>query len=540
MSRISRPVHPQSPSKIYDRKIWYSDKWDPTEYGKEYDFNRPFFEQFKELIEAVPKPHNLSVNSVNCDYCIGVLNCKNCYYCAGNNTEYSAYSVIGLSKNCFDCYWVLKDENCYDDMFCDQCYNVHFSEFSDNCLDSAFLYDCRNCQNCFACVGLRNKKYHIFNQPYSKKDYQCEIKKYDLGNFSELEKIKKQFNEFKVKFPKRFARIYNSHNVSGDYLKNAKNCHHCYDILMGAEDCKYVISGGNNLKDGYDIFDAGTNSEIFYEVVSSGTNSRRIFFSVFVMDSVYDIQYSYFCLSSSNLFGCVGLRHKQYCILNKQYTKESFDNLRTKIIQHMNDTPYIDKKGRVYKYGEFFPIELSPFAYKDSFAQEKFPLTKEEIIKQGYNWFDDSDHKHKPTIKAKDLPDHIKDTDESILREAIECAGGENCQGSGAFRLIPMEYQFYKKHNIALPHFCFSCRYKKQIERKNPNKLWHRKCQCAGKESNPSLRTSRGKLNSGFKYPNQAQHTHKNKPCPNEFETTYAPERPEIVYCETCYQKEVE
>ena len=27
--------------------------------------------------------------------------------------------------------------------------------------------------------------------------------------------------------------------------------------------------------------------------------------------------------------------------------------------------------------------------------------------------------------------------------------------------------------------------------------------------------------------------------CTNEFETSYAPERPEIVYCESCYQKEV-
>ncbi len=27
--------------------------------------------------------------------------------------------------------------------------------------------------------------------------------------------------------------------------------------------------------------------------------------------------------------------------------------------------------------------------------------------------------------------------------------------------------------------------------------------------------------------------------CQNEFETSYAPDRPEIVYCERCYQQEV-
>jgi len=27
--------------------------------------------------------------------------------------------------------------------------------------------------------------------------------------------------------------------------------------------------------------------------------------------------------------------------------------------------------------------------------------------------------------------------------------------------------------------------------------------------------------------------------CTNEFETPYAPDRPEIVYCEECYNKEI-
>jgi hypothetical protein len=35
-----------------------------------------------------------------------------------------------------------------------------------------------------------------------------------------------------------------------------------------------------------------------------------------------------------------------------------------------------------------------------------------------------------------------------------------------------------------------------------------------------------------------AKHGHKDK-CQNEFETPYAPARPEIVYCEQCYQTEV-
>jgi hypothetical protein len=44
----------------------------------------------------------------------------------------------------------------------------------------------------------------------------------------------------------------------------------------------------------------------------------------------------------------------------------------------MNNNPYIDKKGRVYRYGEFFPMEISPFAYNETIAQEHFSLTKEQ------------------------------------------------------------------------------------------------------------------------------------------------------------------
>ncbi|HEY4526141.1 MAG TPA: hypothetical protein VJL32_03550 [Candidatus Paceibacterota bacterium] len=40
-------------------------------------------------------------------------------------------------------------------------------------------------------------------------------------------------------------------------------------------------------------------------------------------------------------------------------------------------------------------------------------------------------------------------------------------------------------------------------------------------------------------YKNFATHFHGENPCPTEFETSYAPDRPEIVYCEQCYNSEV-
>jgi len=498
--------HPDSPYKVYDQKIWWSDKMDVMKYGRDYDFNKPFFEQFNNLRKAMPRPHNLNKDSVNCDYCAGAFYSKDCYLCTGSYSEDCAYSIVSRCKNCFDSFWLIKSERCYENIFCNRNYNVHFSQHAENCIDSVFLYDCRNCQNCFGCVNLRHKKYHIFNKSYSKEDYKKEIKKYDLGSYSDFIRVKERLEKFKLKFPRKYARIYNSINVLGDDIKDTKNCYYCFFILEGAKDCKYIWSGGLKLENSYDVFDGGTNSSLIYESVTAGLNLNRVYFSINILDSVYNIEYSDSCFNSSYLFGCVGLRHKKYCIFNKQYTKQEYEKMVPKIKEHMNKMPYIDKKGRVYKYGEFFPIEFSVFSYDKTIASEYFPLSKEQILDQGYNWYDKLKNKHKPTIKSQDLPDNIKDIDGSVLKETIKCSA-DDCAGSGIFRIIPKELEFYKKHNLPLPRFCPSCRYQERIKQRNPLKLWGRRCMKKG--------------------------------CSNEFQTTYAPDRKEIVYCEKCYLKEI-
>lgn len=175
----------------------------------------------------------------------------------------------------------------------------------------------------------------------------------------------------------------------------------------------------------------------------------------------------------------------------------------------MNEMPYIDKKERIYKYGEFFPVEISPYPYNDSVAQDYMPLTKEQVEAQGYFWGETQSRNYKITKRAVDLPDKISDVPDSIIQETIECMHQGTCQDgcSTAFRITPDELKFYKNLNIPLPRLCFSCRHKERLKQRNPMKLWHRKCMKPG--------------------------------CTNEFETSYAPDRPEIVYCEQCYQQEV-
>jgi len=498
--------HSDSPHKVYEQKIWWSDKWDPLEYGKDYNFNRPFFEQFYELSKVVPWINLRVINSVGCDYCNGMVNGKNCYMSTGYEAEDCLYmDGAGMAKESVDSSIIVRCERMYEDINCNSSYNIVYCKYCDNCIDSAFLYDCRNCQNCFACVSLRNKKYHIFNRPYTKTDYQNKIKKYDIGSYHTLLKIKEQFDKYSLKFPKPWARISKSVDATGNDIRFAKNCHNCFNVFEGAENCKFIYVAGLALKDSYDIIAGGAKSELMYE--SDFVMEGRNIICSGSLSNCYNINYAMESYSSSDLFGCIGLRHKQHCILNKQYTKEQYEEMIPRIKKHMNDMPYIDRKGRIYKYGEFFPLELSRFAYNETTNRCHYPLTKKQALDKGYLWRDKDKLDYKPTIKAKDLPDNIKDVDGSILKEIIECQNaGSDCAGSDVFRIIPEELKFYKKMNIPLPRFCPDCRYYKRI-RPNQLKLHTRQCM--------------------------------NKGCNTKFQTTYAPDREEIVYCESCYNKEV-
>ena len=214
----------------------------------------------------------------------------------------------------------------------------------------------------------------------------------------------------------------------------------------------------------------------------------------------------------------MGIKKKQYCILNKQYTREEYAKLRQEIIEQMCATPYIDGAGRIYRYGEFFPPELSPFAYNESFAQHEFPLTKEAAVSLGYLWRASAHSQIQPTKNVGDIPSDINNVSDGVLEDIIECSACHR-----GFRVIKSEIDFYREQKVPIPGMCFFCRLTRRSKKKNPMKLWPRQCMC-----------------DGSVYKNSAPHAHHpNGRCHNKFETSFSPDRPEIVYCEECYQQEV-
>jgi len=518
-------LYPENSSfPVYCNPCWYGDKWNPISYGFDYDFSLSFFTQFKKLLQTVPRPALIGSNNVNSPYVNYSANLKNCYLVNCSDTcENCAYCDRTFrTKESFDCFGVVDSEFCYGSNQGVKNYKISFANNSENSIESTYLKSCKNVLECLGCINLCNKSNFILNKKVSKEEYKNIKEK--IGSHIELEKLKKDFKNLCLQAPHRFAHNTLCVDSDGNELFGTRNCHDSF-YVRNSENLKYAYFC-SNIKDSHDL-NFADNAELIYE----SSNVEQNFLKLFSTTCWYttNVTYSDLCLSSSDIFGSVCLKDKKHCILNKSYSKEKYEILKSKIIKQMSSLPYEDKKGHIYKYGEFFPAELSPFSYNETIAQDHFPFKKGDAIEKGYSWKESELRNYAITKHVNKLPDHIHDVKENIVDDVIECEHKEKCnhQCTGAFRIISKEIQFYKQMNLPLPRLCPNCRYHIRLKERNPVISWTRKCNCAGNKSKNGL------------YNNTIVHFHGEGECNAEFKTSYSPDRPEIVYCEKCYQQEV-
>lgn len=497
--------HADKPVTVYCNKCWWSDKWDPKSYGMEIDFSRLFFEQYRELQNKVPLMamfNDDGVGSVNCEYTQNTTFAKNCYMGAMNwfTEDVMYYYVVGgpETRDVMDSLDIFHySQIIYDSIFLEHSYNCQNCYYSTGLVDSRFCYDCKGCSDCFMCVNLRQKKYCFQNVQYSKEEYEKILQSYKLETYSGRERAKAEFKEFLSKQIRKFSHFTGCVSSTGDALFDCKNCKNSF-VARDCEDLNFLWRG-TEIKDSYDLSPGGKSSQS-YEALTADHDYRALF-GIFSLKS-QEITYTENCHSSKYLFGCSAIKHGEYCILNKQYTKEEYLKLRDQLIEHMKKTG---------EYGEFFPASMSNFGYNETMAAEYFPLTKDKAIAKGFKWWDKIQKTtDKGTMDPEQIPDSISDTDESILNEVLTCI---ECKRN--YKIVTNELIFYKKNLIPIPHKCFYCRNSERFKLENPFKLWHRSCMCR-----------------------QDSHEHSGN-CPNEFETSYAPDRTETIYCESCYNKEV-
>ena len=500
---------PNKPYKVYCNECWWGDGWDASSYGRDFDFNRPFFEQFSELQHDVPRMALLNKRSVNSEYTNHSGDNKDVYLTFSSffdeNVMYSTW--VFYSKDCLDCSFIhQKGERSYEVVDSRTSYRCQFGFFLKDCSDCLYCYDCRGCTNCFMSSNLRNRSYVFRNQQYSREEYFNKIKEHELSSFSTREKLQKEFMDLlENQSAHRYVMGEQNVNSSGSLMYHCRNSSASFE-LEKSENCKYIYSA-LDAKDCFDLYHVGFQTEQCYELQGC-TRVSNCQFCHLCYDNM-NVMYSDSCQNSQNLFGCVSIKKGEYMIFNKKYSKEEYLKLKDKIIEHMKKTG---------EFGEFFPPEIAPVYYNETQGNLYAPMSKEEVLAKGWHWEDNiPGTTGKETIKNGDIPDKIKDVPDTYLKEIFSCMV---CAKN--YNITQNELLFLRKEGIPFPRKCPNCRYKRRFDLRPPRRLWVGKCKC-GSTGSPSTTTI---------------HDHQG-PCPNEFKTTYAPERPEKVYCESCYNKEV-
>lgn len=474
----------EAPFPVYQTSAWYSDAWDPMDFGQDIDFNRPFFEQWQELLQRVPR---LSLDLVNCEnseYCNYCGDDKNCYLdIAGEGNEDCFYNLFTKhSKDCVDCTFVYNSTLCYSCINSYNCYSTQYSMYLENCSDCIFCYDLKGCSDCAFSWNLRNQKYHIFNKPHTKEEYEKKLASYKLNSRKVVQELSLKWLKHRTQHAAyRDMYLLNCENCLGNNIKNSKNCFSVYNV-SNCEDSKYL----------YDVLDAKLcydlnyslyKPEASYELIST----LQMSYSAFNMASHYcgNVFYCDLTNNSSELFGCIGLNQKKHCILNKQYSKDEYEKQVARLVRHMIETG---------EWGEFFPSAISPFAYNETVAQEYFPLSQEVVESKSLRWKRAEQKEYREASAA--LPDEIAQADEAVTKEIFAC---EFCKKN--YKIISAELSFYKKEGIPLPCHCPECRHLQRLGLRTTRRLWERIC------SN----------------------------CSSTTQSTFSPDLPEQILCESCY-----
>ncbi len=486
---------------VYCHKCWWSDKWDPRDFAMDYAPSRPFLEQFQELQNKVPRIALLVIDSVRSDYTNNAGENKDCYliFAAEKNEDCMYGRLIQHCKTCVDCAFLYDSEYCYECTDSRNCFKCMYSEQCYSSSDLLFCYNMRDSQNCILCTNGRHMSNSILNKKYSKEEYEKK-KKEILESYESIEEAKKKFKELRDQSIVKYAFQTKCHNVTGDYMYNCYDGVRLFDV-SNSKNSSYLADAEDPI-DCVDCNNIYYKSELCYDLmgVLQSSKSKHSFYVMWCNE----VEYCDSCYHSNNLFGCIRLNKENYSILNKKYSKEEYEKLKSEIIESMK------KDG---SYGQFFPPALSPFGFNETLGKELFPMSRDEALARGFRWQEQNTGTFgKETMTEGTIPNTIEKINDEILKEILACNEcGKN------FKITQSELEFYRRMHLPIPHKDFECRHQNRMKKRNPRKLYPRSCIC--------------------KVENHIDH--QGRPCDKNFETSYSPDREEKVYCEKCYQQEV-
>ncbi len=369
------------------------------------------------------------------------------------------------AESCVDCIAGINISDCYRVSHSSRLHNCQFISESYDCIDSTFLFDCRNCDHCFGASNKRNKKYLWWNEQLTKEEWEVRRAEIDLASYAVSQEMLKKFYAMiaDTVWPENFNvqttgstgeyLIQCSDNSHSSFGRDGHHNYYCYGLWDGATGNAFCCAVPGN-----DSYFAGPL-----------TNSANIKFSA-MMVRCDNCEYSFGCYECTNCFGCVGLRHKKFHILNKEYSEEEYwkklDELKCAML---------DRK----EYGQTLPS-----AFSTSYIPEGGPMIYlgaevEDCQKIGMPTYPiDSDGafgtmrlEGKEVASANDLPDHLDQIDDSWAGKIMM-----DTENNRPFTYLKPEIVFYKKHKLAVPRQHFTARVRNLIWTTNTGIFEERKC----------------------------------------------------------------
>ncbi len=128
------------------------------------------------------------------------------------------------------------------------------------------------------------------------------------------------------------------------------------------------------------------------------------------------------------------------------------------------------------------------------------PLAKEEVLARGWQWVDLAEMPQEEGAQGEVPADAIGDIHDDICKKSMTCE-----KTGRKFRILSQELDYYRRWNLPVPRHHPIVRMDARRSLLNPYQLWSRTCA----------------------------------KCHQNIETSFHPDRPEIVYCERCYLETV-
>jgi len=436
------------------------------------------FEEYRENMQEIPYHENLLLSikewfnnielswqkivmqNENSDFNYIVGWAKNSYLSIvvveSQNIWYS-YSTFN-SNDIYNSILVENSQKTYQSRCISTSSNVFYSSSIINSKDIWLSSNLIGCSNCIRCNNLTNQKYYIDNIAVDKPQYDDELRKIKENTYNTLLNYYTN-NVLNISgmnvgenIQWRFNMICNDveNCFMNNHLQKARNVILCNatETIENCRDCTSIW---------------WLQSDNIYASMGVGHNSHHVYCSVECSPNCSNIYYSYLMDSCSYCLGCIGLKNKSFCILNKQYTKEEWFEKVNEIFAQM------DKDWTLWK---FFPWSMNPFYFNDTVAyliDDSF--TKEEVEKEWYLRRDEEikvdipawaeiiySHKVEGQKSIDDFQWFDSDWNRQINPEILKKVIKDDKWNY--YRIVPMELEFLQKHWLPLPEIHWSERIK--------------------------------------------------------------------------------